>query len=141
MSQDQALTQLVDKIFKTCKEQWKIIEKYIDEQQLDKLPLYDELRDPEFFTNESARCVALSKQNHFLKMKIAKITIDITTLINEIGKYQLTSVNQNNLRGLKEAKEKCSLYASALDDYQKGLNQAVKYLEMCSYTMNSPYRE
>ncbi len=117
-----------------------MLEKHIDEQEIESLPLYNELRDPEYFTNISAKYVSLSRQNYFLKMKVAKISIDITTLVNELGKKTLTSVNQKNLVDLKQAKEKCSMYAEALDDYQKGINQAIKYLEMCSYTMNSPYR-
>lgn len=140
MSTDQALTKLTEKILNTCTETWRLLEKHIDEQTVDALPLYEELRDPELFTNISAKYVGISRQNYFLKMKVAKICIDITTLINELGRKTLTSVGQKNVVDLKMAKEKCSMYADALDDYQKGLNQVIKYLEMCSYTMNSPYR-
>lgn len=140
MSNDQALSKLTEKILNRCTETWKMLEKYIDDQELGKLPLYDELRDPEFFTNESAKYIEMSRQNYYLKMKVAKIVIDITTLINELSKIKLTTLSQKHVGDLKIAKEKCAMYASALEEYQKGLNQAVKYLEMSSYTMNSPYR-
>lgn len=140
MSTDQALAKMTEKILSTCTETWKLLEKHIDSQTTESLPLYNELRDPEFFTNVSAKYTEMSRQNYFLKMKVAKMSIDITTLINEIARKQLTSVVQKNLTDLKTAKDKCSMYADALDDYQKGLNQVLKYLEMSSYTMNSPYR-
>ena len=141
MTQDQALSKLTEKILNTCTETWKMLEGYIDGQNIDeKLPLYKDLRDPELFTDVSAKYTEMSRQNYFLKMKVAKISIDITTLINELNKYKLSSANQKHLQDLKQAKEKCSMYADALDDYQKGLNQVLKYLEMSSYTMNSPYR-
>ena len=142
MSQDQVLSKVTEKILSTCKETWKMLEKYIDDLKFEdnSLPLYKDLRDPELFTNVSADYTNMSRQNYFLKVKVAKMSIDITSLINELNKKLLTSATQKYLSDLKAAKEKCSLYANALDEYQKGLNQALKYLEMCSYTMNSPYR-
>ncbi len=140
MGTDQTLTKLTEKILSTCTETWKLLEKHIDEQTLEELPLYNDLRDPELFTNVSAKYVSLSRQNYFLKMKVAKMSIDITSLMNELSKKTNTSLIQKNTADLKAARDKCSMYAEALDDYQKGLNQVIKYLEMCSYTMNSPYR-
>ena len=140
MGTDQTLTKLTEKILNTCTETWKLLEKHIDEQTLEELPLYNDLRDPELFTNVSAKYVSLSRQNYFLKMKVAKMSIDITSLMNELSKKANTSLIQKNMADLKTARDKCSMYAEALDDYQKGLNQVIKYLEMCSYTMNSPYR-
>ena len=141
-NQDQILNKVVERILNTCTETWKMLEKYVDDLTMegDTLPLYKDLRDPELFTDISAKYTNMSRQNYFLKVKVAKMSIDITSLINELSKKQVTSLVQKNMSDLKNAKEKCSLYANALDEYQKGLNQALKYLEMCSYTMNSPYR-
>lgn len=139
MSNEETLTKLVDKILKACKEEYKVLEKFIDNIPEFTLPTYNDLKDPEFFLNESRNFTQISTINHFHKIKISKMMIDISTMTNELVKYQINSINQKLLNELKQAKEKCALYVNTLDEYQRSINQVIDYLKLYSYTVNTPY--
>lgn len=139
MTNDQTIVKLVDKILKACQDEYKILEKFIDDIPDFILPSYEDLKDPELFLTQSRSFTQLSTTNHFHKIKISKIMIDISTLINEISKYQLNSITQKSLGDLKQAKEKCNMYINTLDEYQKSINQVLDYFKLYSYTVNTPY--
>lgn len=139
MTNDQALSKLVNKILDTCKDEYKLLEKFIDAIPEFSLPGYNELKDPEYFLNQSKTFTQLSTTNHFHKIKVSKMMIDISTMVNELSKYQLNSVNQKSLSDLKQARDKCSMYVNVLDEYQKSVNQVLDYLKLYSYTVNTPY--
>lgn len=139
MPNDQTLNKLVDKILTSCKDEYKVLEKFIDAIPEFVLPTYNDLKDPEFFLTESRSYTQISTTNHYHKVKISKMMIDISTMVNELSKYQLNSLNQKALSDLKQAKEKCQLYVTTLDEYQRSINQVLDYLKLYSYTVNTPY--
>lgn len=139
MTNDQTLSKLVDKILTTCKNEYKVLEKFIDSIPEFSLPTYEDLKDPELFLNQSRTFTQISTTNHFHKIKISKIMIDISTMINELSKYQLNSINQKEINDLKQAKDKCNMYINTLDEYQRSINQVIDYFKLYSYTVNTPY--
>lgn len=141
MNNEEALGKLTEKVLKVCKEQFKTLEKYVDSLEDFHIQSYNELKDPVMFVNTNAKYTQLSSTNHMFKTKISKSLIDITTITNEISKYKLTSVSQSYFNELKKAKEKISLYKDVLDEHQRNLDQILKHLQLCSYTMSSPYVE
>lgn len=141
MNNEEALGKLTEKVLKVCKEQFKTLEKYVDSLEEFQIQSYNELKDPVTFIEVNTKYTQLSSNNHMLKTKISKSLIDITTITNEISKYKLTSVSQSYFNELKKAKEKISLYKDVLDEHQRNLDQILKYLQICSYTMSSPYVE
>ena len=141
MNNEEALGKLTEKVLKVCKEQFKTLEKYVDSLEDFRIQSYNELKDPVMFVDTNAKYTQLSSTNHMFKTKISKSLIDITTITNEISKYKLTSVSQSYFNELKKAKEKISLYKDVLDEHQRNLDQILKQLQLCSYTMSSPYVE
>lgn len=141
MNNEEALGKLTEKVLKVCKEQFKTLEKYVDSLEDFRIQSYNELKDPVMFVDTNAKYTQLSSTNHMFKTKISKSLIDITTITNEISKYKLTSVSQSYFNELKKAKEKISLYKDVLDEHQRNLDQILKHLQLCSYTMSSPYVE
>lgn len=141
MNNEEALGKLTEKVLKVCKEQFKTLEKYVDSLEDFRIQSYNELKDPVMFVDTNAKYTQLSSANHMFKTKISKSLIDITTITNEISKYKLTSVSQSYFNELKKAKEKISLYKDVLDEHQRNLDQILKHLQLCSYTMSSPYVE
>lgn len=141
MDNEKALTKLVDKILSTCKEEYKVLEKFIDSIPEFQLPTYSQLINPEFFLETNTSYTQISVTNHYHKVKISKIMIDITSILNEISKYKLNSVLQRCVSDLKSAKEKCTLYTSTLEEYQKSINQVLQHLQTFSYTVTQKYYE
>ena len=141
MNNVEALAKLVDKVLAVSKSQFKELEAYVDALEKFNIPVYGELKDPEFFLQTNTFYTQLSTTNHFYKVKISKLNIDITTLVNEITKYKLSSTTQNLLTELKKAKDKSALYKETLEEHQKSIDAVLKHLQLCSYTMNSPYME
>lgn len=141
LNNEEALGKLTEKVLKVCKEQFKVLEKYVDSLEDFHLPTYESLKNPVFFIEINSMYTQLSSNNHMFKTKLSKSVIDITTIINEISKYKLTSVSQSYFNELKKAKDKIALYKDVLDEHQKNLDQILKHLQLCSYTMSSPYVE
>lgn len=141
MDNNEVIAKLVDKVLSVSKSYFKELEKYVDSIENFIIPAYKELKDPEFFLETNTKYTQLSSTNHFYKVKISKLNIDITMLVNEITKYKLSSTTQSFLNELKKAKDKSALYKETLEEHQKSIDAILKHLQLCSYTMNSPYME
>lgn len=139
MNNNDVLVKLTDKILSSSKELFKTLEKYVDSLETFSIPTYNSLKDPEVFLVSNQEYTQLSSNNHLFKVKIAKLNIDVSMIINEITKYKLSSTSQNLISELKRVKEKSSLYKEALEEQQKNIDAVLKHLQLCSYTMNSPY--
>lgn len=139
MNNNDVLVKLTDKILSSSKELFKTLEKYVDSLETFSIPTYNSLKDPEVFLVSNQEYTQLSSNNHLFKVKIAKLNIDVSMIINEITKYKLSSTSQNLISELKKVKEKSSLYKEALEEQQKNIDAVLKHLQLCSYTMNSPY--
>lgn len=139
MNNNDVLIKLTDKILTSSKELFKTLEKYIDSLETFSIPSYNSLKDPEVFLVSNQEYTQLSSNNHLFKVKIAKLNIDVSMIINEITKYKLSSTSQNLINELKRVKEKSGLYKEALEEQQKNIDAVLKHLQLCSYTMNSPY--
>lgn len=139
MNNNDVLVKLTDKILSSSKELFKTLEKYVDSLETFSIPTYNSLKDPEVFLVSNQEYTQLSSNNHLFKVKIAKLNIDVSMIINEITKYKLSSTSQNLISELKKVKEKSSLYKEALEEQQRNIDAVLKHLQLCSYTMNSPY--
>ncbi len=139
MNNNDVLIKLTDKILTSSKELFKTLEKYIDSLETFSIPSYNSLKDPEVFLVSNQEYTQLSSNNHLFKVKIAKLNIDVSMIINEITKYKLSSTSQNLINELKRVREKSGLYKEALEEQQKNIDAVLKHLQLCSYTMNSPY--
>lgn len=138
MNED-AINKLSQKINQTCKDQWKEVGSYIEKINEFQLPTYNQLKDPEFFLETSSYYTQLSTTNYYYKVKLSKIIIDITTLLDTLAKCRLNSILNTILQDLKVNKERCALYINSLEEYQKSINKVLDYLKLYSYTANSPY--
>lgn len=141
MENEQVLTKLIDKILSTCKNEFKILEKFIDDIPEFQLPTYSQLINPEFFLETNTSYTQISVTNHYHKVKISKIMIDLSSIINEISKYKLNSVLQKGMNDLKASKEKCIAYTNTLEEYQKSINQVLQHLQTFSYTVTQKFYE
>lgn len=139
MNNNDVLVKLTDKILSSSKELFKTLEKYVDSLETFSIPTYNSLKDPEVFLVSNQEYTQLSSNNHLFKVKIAKLNIDVSMIINEITKYKLSSTSQNLINELKRVREKSGLYKEALEEQQKNIDAVLKHLQLCSYTMNSPY--
>lgn len=139
MSNEQALSKLVEKIIESCKQEFKESEKLIDNIPEFKLPTYEQMKNPEQFIESSTTFTNMSSATHYHKIKLSKLNIDITTLLNEITKYKLNSVYQKMLNDLKQNREKCEMYINTLNEYQRSIDQVLQHFKLVSFTINSYY--
>ena len=132
---------VVDKAISKCSEIYKEVETYLSLIEKHAIPTYDEMKDPETYLNCYNKFVNKSDDNHLLKVKLSKLSIDMTSLLYEIGKHKVSTVLGDKVKVLKFNKDKCGSYVKLLDSYQKDIDSVINYISTANYVISSPYRE
>lgn len=141
MENQDLVIKLTEKLVSHCTDIYQDLEKYIDSVEQFILPSYEDMKDPEFFLKEYSKFTSYSDKNHVFKVRCSKVVVDISSLLHELSKLNVSTLLKKYTDTLKFHKDKCGAYVKILDSYQKDLTDVLNYFSVVHYTMTTPYRD